>query len=112
MTKAQLVAIMAKKAGITKKAAETALESTLKSIREARKGRNKVTLKGVGTFSVARRGARRGRIPMTGRSIRIPAARTSRAGRFLPIGGEKIVQRGARGKDPFLDSLLELSESY
>jgi len=78
MTKAGLVAAMAKASGITKKAAETALESTLKSIRDSLKRGKKVTLVGFGTFSVARRAARNGRNPQTGRVIRIPAARVPR----------------------------------
>ena len=78
MTKAELVAIMAKAAGTTKRAAETALESTLKSIRDSLKKGKKVTLVGFGTFSVARRAARNGRNPQTGRAIRIPAARVPR----------------------------------
>jgi len=69
---------MAKASGITKKAAETALESTLKSIRDSLKRGKKVTLVGFGTFSVARRAARNGRNPQTGRVIRIPAARVPR----------------------------------
>jgi len=109
MTKGQLVAIMAKSSGITKKAAETALESTLKSIRDALKKGEKVTLVGFGTFSVARRSVRKGRTPMAGRVIRIPAARDVR---FSSMVGKKVVQKGARDKDPFLDSLLELSDSY
>lgn len=78
MTKVELVAIMAKSSGITKRAAETALESTLKSIRDSLKKGKKVTLVGFGTFSVARRAARNGRNPQTGRAIRIPAARVPR----------------------------------
>jgi DNA-binding protein HU-beta len=78
MTKAGLVAVMAKASGITKNAAETALESTLKSIRDSLKRGKKVTLVGFGTFSVARRAARNGRNPQTGRVIRIPAARVPR----------------------------------
>ena len=78
MTKAGLVAVMAKASGITKKAVETALETTLKSIRDSLKRGKKVTLVGFGTFSVARRAARNGRNPQTGRAIRIPAARVPR----------------------------------
>lgn len=78
MTKADLVERMAKDAGITKKAAEAALGSALKSIRDSlRKGR-KVTLVGFGTFQVSRRAARNGRNPQTGRTIRIPATKVPR----------------------------------
>ncbi|MEE9181849.1 MAG: HU family DNA-binding protein [candidate division NC10 bacterium] len=78
MTKAELVDKMAKGSGMTKRAAETALESALKSIRDSLKKGKKVTLVGFGTFSVARRAARNGRNPQTGRVIRIPAAKVPR----------------------------------
>ncbi len=78
MTKADLVATMSKASRMTKKAAETALETALKSIRDSLKKGKKVTLVGFGTFSVARRAARNGRNPQTGRAIRIPAARVPR----------------------------------
>ncbi len=78
MTKAELVDRMAKGSGVTKKAAEFALESALKSIRDSLKRGKKVTLVGFGTFSVAKRSARNGRNPQTGRVIRIPAARVPR----------------------------------
>lgn len=85
MTKADLVATMAKSSRMTKKAAETALETALKSIRDSLKKGKKVTLVGFGTFSVAKRAARNGRNPQTGRAIRIPAARVPRfkAGKYL-----------------------------
>ena len=78
MTKAELVDKMAKGSGMTKRAAETALESALKSIRDSLKKGKKVTLVGFGTFSVVRRAARNGRNPQTGRVIRIPAAKVPR----------------------------------
>lgn len=78
MTKADLVARMAKGSGMTKRAAETALETALKSIRDSLRKGKRVTLVGFGTFSVARRAARNGRNPQTGRVIRIPAARVPR----------------------------------
>jgi DNA-binding protein HU-beta len=78
MTKAELVAKMAKGSGMTQRAAEVALESILKSIRDSLKKGKKVTLVGFGTFSVAKRAARNGRNPQTGRAIRIPAAKVPR----------------------------------
>lgn len=78
MTKAELVARMAKVSGMTKRAAEIALESALKGIRDSLKRGRKVTLVGFGSFSVARRAARNGRNPQTGKVIRIPAARVPR----------------------------------
>lgn len=78
MTKAELVAKMAKGSGMTQRAAEVALESILKSIRDSLKKGKKVTLVGFGTFSVSKRAARNGRNPQTGRAIRIPAAKVPR----------------------------------
>lgn len=78
MTKAELVDRMAKGSGLTKKATEVALTSALKSIRDSLKKGKKVTLVGFGTFSVAKRAARNGRNPQTGKMIRIPAARVPR----------------------------------
>jgi DNA-binding protein HU-beta len=78
MTKAELVDRMAKGSGLTKKAAEAALTSALKSVRDSLKKGKKVTLVGFGTFSVAKRAARNGRNPQTGKMIRIPAARVPR----------------------------------
>ncbi|MEE8151960.1 MAG: HU family DNA-binding protein [candidate division NC10 bacterium] len=78
MTKADLVARMAKDAKVTKRAAEAALNSALKGVKDTLKRGKKVTLVGFGTFGVGRRKARTGRNPQTGRTIKIPAARVVR----------------------------------
>lgn len=78
MTKADLVARMAKDAKVTKRAAEAALNSAMKAVRETLRKGKKVTLVGFGTFGVGRRKARTGRNPQTGRAIKIPAARVVR----------------------------------
>lgn len=78
MTKAELVNRMAKDAKVTKRAAEEALNSAMKAVRETLKKGRKVTLVGFGTFGVGRRKARTGRNPQTGRAIKIPAARVVR----------------------------------
>ncbi len=78
MTKADLVAAMAKDAGGSKVAAERALDAFLSDICGAlRKGR-KVTIGGFGTFLVSRRAERSGRNPRTGKAIKIPACRVPR----------------------------------
>jgi len=74
MTKAELVAKMAKDAGISKTAADAALKSFTASVTKALKKKNgKVTLVGFGTFSKVRRKARKGRNPQTGDPIKIKA---------------------------------------
>lgn len=78
MTKAELVNRMAKDAKVTKRAAEEALDSAMKAVRETLRKGKKVTLVGFGTFGVGRRKARTGRNPQTGRAIKIPAARVVR----------------------------------
>jgi DNA-binding protein HU-beta len=77
MTKAELVAQIAKDAGITKAAAATAVNSFLGNItKELKKKNGKVTIIGFGTFSKIRRKARQGRNPQTGESIKIKASNT------------------------------------
>ena len=78
MTKADMVNRMARDAKVTKRAAETALESALKGIKDSLKKGRKVTLVGFGSFAIGRRSARMGRNPQTGRPIRIPAAKVVR----------------------------------
>ena len=74
MTKIELVEKMAKDAGITKAAAGTALASFIEGVTKALKKKDgKVTLVGFGTFSKARRKARKGRNPQTGKPISIKA---------------------------------------
>jgi DNA-binding protein HU-beta len=75
MTKAELVARMAKDASITKAAAAKALDGVIDGIAKALKKGDSVTLVGFGTFSVAKRKARIGRNPQTGKEIKIPAKR-------------------------------------
>jgi DNA-binding protein HU-beta len=78
VTKADLVAIMAKVSGESKTSAEQAVNTFLTSVLEAMRRRERVTLSGFGTFVVARRAARNGRNPRTGREIAIPPARVPR----------------------------------
>jgi len=75
MTKAELIAAMAKDAGISKTAAGAALDSFVDGITKALKKKDgKVTLVGFGTFSKSRRKARKGRNPQTGEAIKIKAS--------------------------------------
>lgn len=73
MNKEELVAAIAKKAGLSKKDAESSLKAAIEAIKDALKKGNKVTLTGFGTFMVAKRAARKGVNPQTGAEIKIPA---------------------------------------
>ena len=78
MTKAELVAKMAKDAKISKAAAGKALNGAIGAITKALKKGDSVTLVGFGTFSVSRRKARKGRNPQTGKEIKIPARKVAK----------------------------------
>jgi len=93
MTKAELVASMAKGAGISKAAAEKALNAFLDSVQKSLKKGTKVALTGFGTFSVSNRKARMGRNPQTGAAIKIKATKVPKfsAGKSLKqaVGGKR-----------------------
>jgi DNA-binding protein HU-beta len=73
MNKTELVAKIAEGAGMSKVDAKKALDATLEAIKGAVKKSEKVALVGFGTFSVAKRDARKGINPATGKTINIPA---------------------------------------
>lgn len=78
MNKSELVEQMAKAAGISKASAEKALAGMIDSVTKTLKKGDKVTLVGFGTFSVAKRAARQGRNPQTGKPITIKARKVAR----------------------------------
>jgi len=73
MNKAQLIDAIAEKAGLTKADSKKALDAFIDATSEALKGGDRVALVGFGSFSVAKRSARTGRNPQTGKEISIPA---------------------------------------
>jgi DNA-binding protein HU-beta len=75
MTKAELIEKIAKDADVSKAAAGKALDSFIDGVKKSLKKGNKVTLVGFGTFSVSKRGARKGRNPRTGETIKIKASK-------------------------------------
>ena len=93
MIKSELVAEMAKGAGIPNAQAERALASGLNAIAGALKKGEKVSLTGFGTWSVMRRGARSGRNPQTGEKIRIKAKTVAK---FAP--GKQLTDAAARAR--------------
>jgi DNA-binding protein HU-beta len=75
MTKVELIEKMAKDSDISKAAADLALNSFMDGIKKTLKKGDKVTLVGLGTFSVVKRAARTGRNPQTGATIKIKASK-------------------------------------
>lgn len=72
MNKGDLVNEVAKVVG-KKKIAEDAVQCVLDTVTEALKKGDSVTLVGFGTFKVAKRAARTGRNPQTGKPLKIKA---------------------------------------
>ena len=85
MNKAEFIAGVAEKAGLTRKQAEAALTAFTDTVTEALKEGDKVQLMGFGTFEIKDRPARTGRNPATGESIEIAASKTPvfKAGKSL-----------------------------
>jgi DNA-binding protein HU-beta len=76
MTKADLIAQVAKKAGLTSKAAKDAVNAVFGTVSGAMKRGEKVVVTGFGTFMVRKRASRKGRNPQTGAEIQIPSTKT------------------------------------
>ena len=78
MNKGELVDAIASEAKITKADAQRALEAFMNVTAKTLKKGDKVTLVGFGTFSVAKRAARTGRNPQTGKEIKIAAKKVAK----------------------------------
>jgi DNA-binding protein HU-beta len=85
MTKAELVAEIAKKSNLTKADAERALNSFVDIAKKTLKKEGVLALAGFGSFVVSKRKARKGRNPQTGEEIKIKASKVVRfrAGKAL-----------------------------
>ena len=77
MNKAELVAAVAKKTGLSKKECEQAVNATFEMITETLVAGEKVQLVGFGAFEIKTRGERVGRNPQTKEEIKIPATRVA-----------------------------------
>jgi DNA-binding protein HU-beta len=73
MNKAELVDVIAKKTGGSKRSAGDMVDAFIETAEGALRKGGSVTLIGFGTFSTGKRGARTGRNPRTGEAIKIPA---------------------------------------
>jgi DNA-binding protein HU-beta len=84
MNKEELVAEVAKTT-CTKAEAGKAVDAFFEAVKKALKKGNRVVLVGFGTFSVAKRSARTGRNPQTGKPIKIAAKKVPKftAGKAL-----------------------------
>ena len=91
MNKAELIAEVAVKAGLSKKDSEKAVNAALDTITASLENGEKVQLVGFGVFDVKERGQRLGRNPKTKEEIPIPASRVPqfKAGKALKEAVDK-----------------------
>ncbi len=73
MTKAELIGVMAKEAGLTRAAAGATLDAYIGTVTKELKKSGRLGIVGFGTFSLVKRKARTGRNPQTGKPIKIAA---------------------------------------
>lgn len=73
MSKTELVEFVAEAAGLSKAAAQKAVDATFEGVTKGLKKEGKVTLVGFGTFSAKKRAAREGINPLTKEPLKIPA---------------------------------------
>ncbi len=73
MNKSELIDAIASSSKLSKADAGRALDATVESINKALKKGDRIGLVGFGSFSVAKRAARIGRNPQTGKEIKISA---------------------------------------
>ena len=91
MNKAELIADVAVKTGLSKKDSEKAVNAALDTITDSLTKGEKVQLVGFGVFDVKERGTRMGRNPTTKEEIEIPASRVPqfKAGKALKEAVDK-----------------------
>jgi DNA-binding protein HU-beta len=93
MNKAELVEAIANGAGLNKTQADAALNAALAAIKsEMSKGRD-ISLIGFGSFKVAKRAARMGRNPQTGKPQKIAARKVAK---FSPGAELKAIVNGEK----------------
>ena len=73
MNKAELIEAIANTTKMTKADSGRSLDATIEAISKALKKGDRLSLVGFGSFSVAKRAARLGRNPQTGKEIKIAA---------------------------------------
>ncbi|MCD7903791.1 MAG: HU family DNA-binding protein [Oscillospiraceae bacterium] len=75
MNKAEMVAAVAEKTGLSKKDSERAINATFETITDALEAGDRVQLVGFGAFDIKQRAARVGRNPCTNEEVQIAASR-------------------------------------
>jgi DNA-binding protein HU-beta len=95
MNKTELIDAMATKTGLAKKDAGAALDAFISAVSEALKKGDRVQLIGFGTFETAKRAARTGRNPQTGKEMKIKASKTPK---FKPGKALKDLVNGVKKK--------------
>jgi DNA-binding protein HU-beta len=78
MNKAQLIDAIAKESKLNKTESGKALDAFVNAISKSLKKGDRVALVGFGSFSVAKRAARTGRNPQTGKPIKIAAKKVAK----------------------------------
>ena len=81
MTKAELVSLVAEKAGLTKRDADRAVDAVVEVVGGTLGAGGRVRVDGLGIFEVVERAAKVGRNPQTGQRIDVPPRK---AVRFRP----------------------------
>lgn len=93
MNKTELINAAAKKAGLTIKETDAALNAILEVVEDALIAGDKVQLTGFGVFQVTERAAREGRNPRTGEKLQVEA---SRGASFAP---SSVLKKKLNNKD-------------
>jgi len=76
MKKSDLVSVVAKKTGLSKKDVNAVIDSCIESIEESLKKGEKVSFIGFGSFEVVKRAPRVARVPGTNKEVKIPASKS------------------------------------
>jgi len=97
MNKSELVDAVAKEAGVSKAAAGNVLDAVIGAITKAVSKGDSVALIGFGTFKSAKRAARVGRNPQTGKELKIAATTVPKfsagAGFKAAVAGKKAAKK-------------------
>ena len=91
MNKSELIEDIARRAGLEKRQAESALNAFVEAVMDAAKSGDKVSILGFGNFVPTSRAARTGRNPQTGAPVQIAAAKGVR---FAPGAAFKSTLNG------------------